>query len=107
MFVTLQHGARTIYDTDDDNVILGDDVYELPECVDLNVSQSKFRTINPHIFWGDAQVCLRIVRPHQSTYELPRREALSLCALPPPCSNLISSALPTRHAYRGCQARWQ
>jgi hypothetical protein len=62
----IQHGARTIYDTDDDNVILGDDVFELPECIDeANVTQATFRTINPHVFWGDTQVgvfvelCLR------------------------------------------------
>lgn len=50
----IQHGAKTIYDTDDDNVIKGDDPLVLPECLsEVPVADSGFRTVNPHIYFGE------------------------------------------------------
>jgi hypothetical protein len=54
----IAHGARTVYDTDDDNVILGDDPFTLPECVapaaGVGVTApGSHRVINPHVYWAD------------------------------------------------------
>jgi len=50
----IQHGAKTIYDTDDDNVISGDDPFMLPSCMKkASVTSTTYRSVNHHIYFGD------------------------------------------------------
>jgi hypothetical protein len=52
----IQHGAKIIYDIDDDNVIVGDSIVHHPEVTTTNVLNSSYHLVNPYGYFGKADI---------------------------------------------------
>lgn len=52
----IEHGARIIYETDDDNVILGDTINFLPEHISCMQAKSLHGLVNPYAYFGQPTV---------------------------------------------------
>jgi hypothetical protein len=68
----IEHGAQIIYDTDDDNIIIGDRIEYLPSAASILSPISQATVINPYAFFGQGTVWprgypLELIMQDQST----------------------------------------
>lgn len=52
----IEHGARIIYDTDDDNIITGDSIEFQPVNTTMNAPSTHSITINPYAYFGQSAI---------------------------------------------------